>query len=130
MAIILAVAGAIAVRVFWLKPSEGQSRPEKAGDRAKMQSEPGKARLQEKTPKSPERKPRAFETRTNKKGKPIKVASGRMTAPADDIYRDDDGRPYPEADQKLLRQADRRIHRCASRRSTHSPGLARRRSWS
>lgn len=109
IAIVLAAAGVIAGLVFWPRPSEEPTPGERGQVRAKSQSVHGKKRLQAKKEKSSERKPKAFETRTNKKGKRIKVASGRMAAPSDGIYRDENGKPYSAADQKLLRQADRAV---------------------
>ena len=106
IAIVLAAAGVIAVLVLWSRSSEG---PTPGEDRTKSQAVHGKKRLQAKNEKTSERKPRAFATRTNKKGKRIKVASGRMAAPSDGIYRDENGKPYSSADQKLLRQADRAV---------------------
>ena len=52
----------------------------------------------------------AFVLRKNKKGAEIKVATGKMT-PDDGIYRDDDGNPYPEPEQRLLRRADQAVEK-------------------
>lgn len=109
IALFLAVAGVATVLVLWPRSSEEPAPREKVRDPAKTQSAHGRKRLPEKKAETRARKPRAFEVMTNKKGKRIKVASGRMAAPSDDVYRDDDGKPYPPADQRLLRQADRAI---------------------
>lgn len=52
----------------------------------------------------------AFVLRKNKKGKEVKVAAGKMR-PDDGIYRDDDGKAYPESEQRLFRQADRAVEK-------------------
>ena len=109
IALFLAVAGGASVLVFWPRSSEEPAPRETGRNPAKTQSAHGRKRLPEKKAETPARKPRAFEVMANRKGRRIKVASGRMAAPSDDVYRDDDGKPYPPADQKLLRQADRAV---------------------
>lgn len=115
--VILAVACAVAAWIWCSRSGDG---PATEGERSSRREEVPAAPAGKAVADVPKaavtnavkvRRPQAFALRKNKRGKAIKVARGTMVQPTDGVYRDDDGKPYPEADQKLLRQADKAVEK-------------------
>lgn len=109
--VLVAVTGVLLLtRGDGTEPSQGR-RARRALLRQKGAASAVKTpRTQPGAPRAP--RPRAsMSVATNKLGRVVRVMGGRLGGKDDGIFRDDDGKPYPAADQKIMRAAQEAIEK-------------------